>query len=259
MKLNKIKFFLLFGLSLYLLSFVTADSNGIWHFTKDIRFGHFGMDEDGYMNSSIYYFFDNPVSFTSLVIFNGFLQSNVDFNLNGNLNISKDIYFSNNSSNYNCSKLYTNQGKINCGIDNVDDNDNDPSNELPIAGYGTLVSTNTVSVDTSKIATIAYVNNLSINCSTRSNSGDSWTYLAKIGDGTVSLYVQKITASCNTDEILVGCNDDFYVMYDSKYDKVAPATWTYDDNSCEGYSGFISDNTPSGNYTVHAFCCKIEP
>ena len=89
---------LLFG------GFVWADTNGIWHYAKDIRSGIFGFDKDG---------IDGGFSFISDVTFNA------DVNLN---NVSS------------CTgKLITEpDGTIYCDVDNVNDADYVIGNEIQI-------------------------------------------------------------------------------------------------------------------------------
>ena len=53
---------------LFLGTIVWADTNGIWHLTKDVMPGTFGADEG---DTSTSYIFQNPVSFTNSLIYKG--------------------------------------------------------------------------------------------------------------------------------------------------------------------------------------------
>lgn len=130
--------------------FVWADSNGVWTLAKDIRGGIIGSDEQ---TPNMNYSFINAVNFFNPVYFYNKLKSNDNnyyINISGRtqLNdlatqkiasnygkINGNLYVQNNltlKNKINCNgKLYTDStGKILCGIDNVNDGDNNSTNEL---------------------------------------------------------------------------------------------------------------------------------
>lgn len=74
--LKKISIILIF---FYIISFsYSADSNGVWHYAKDVRSGTFGSDEDG---NAGFFRFNSPLTF------DGTVNSNNWIDLNNNVGI----------------------------------------------------------------------------------------------------------------------------------------------------------------------------
>ena len=148
--------------------FVWADTNGIWHYAKDIKSGIFGADEDGV---------GGGFSFISDVAFNADVNLNDVNNCAGKLITQADgtIYCgvdNVNDADFDATNelqsLSINDHTINLSNgggsilvpDNVNDTDNIIGNEYPIAGVGISVSDRIVNVDTSVVATKNYVNSV---------------------------------------------------------------------------------------------------
>ncbi len=71
---------MVFNINLVLLSLVYADSNGVWNYAKDLRFGVLGLDEEGFGLDGYEYIFNNSVSFLKNIL--------GDFNVSGNLYVN---------------------------------------------------------------------------------------------------------------------------------------------------------------------------
>jgi hypothetical protein len=97
-------------------------------------------------------------------------------------------------------------------------------------------------------------------CITRENSTTTWTFASLLG-GTASssLYTTKVMVTCLPGEVMKMCTDDIFVAYDHDNSKVAPATWTYTANSCEGHVGMIEggSSVTTGTYKVRGLCCNF--
>lgn len=152
-------------------SSIFADTNGVWHFAKDVRGGIFGNDEGTQFftfNNSLYTnmikeFQTSGIQFKNSADINTlFISNNGNIGI-GNTNPLEKFHISNGNIRIdnlaNCNgKLNTDiNGIIKCDSDLVNDADSIIGNEYPIAGTGIIVSERTVNADTNYLATKTYV------------------------------------------------------------------------------------------------------